>query len=104
MLAMHERDEAAWSAVLSPPAAFASLERAVTEFLELEHDCGCPVCERLSRRREWTVATRWVFLDEDERERWLQAFGLTERAAAVRDCLAASPRDHEGPGFARPLA
>jgi hypothetical protein len=66
---------------------FRSLEQAVDEIIERDHARGCEICDELTAERERRVALAWAALDGDEQARWLQAWGMTERGAAMRDAL-----------------
>ena len=80
-----------WAPVLDPAwaRAYASFERNLDELIELEHGpCECPICFQLGAEREWAVATSWVLLGADEQAQWMDARGMTEHGAALRDALA----------------
>jgi hypothetical protein len=76
--------------VLSPEwrHTFGGLERAVAEFEAREHGpCDCQVCTDLAETRVGHVALAWFGLDAGQRTRWLDAYGLDARGAAMRDAL-----------------
>lgn len=83
--------EREFAPVLDPEWArhYGALERAVADYVNLEHDdCACPVCQGLAGMRAFRVACAWMLLEEGAQDRWLEAYGMTEQGAVMRDALA----------------